>query len=379
MANFHQFLLTGESREFEDLRLPVDGALVSAESSQVVVRTGAYAAPVEVGLELLRLEPSEPDSIWEDVVELSVLSADRIALAELMEAPKGAIATEAGWYRLRIAARGRDAGEERGEVGQRAKVLEHYLVQAWAAPAAPGTTIRATSLRPVDHALRRTYLAGARAAADRINADLDRSPGHRALSRATGSVSVEWAYRATRRKLFLPMAFLNYWTSASSSSSGNTVEVGAQYSLSNNEDRDIFDGIPTSSRGHVLATLVEVDRPNFVVTRWQWLGFALLRTGTADSRPRDRPQDPPRTRLWAPAGGPKPPFTSNTTDFPLSGSKTCGRSGFASSNPVTPSIRSRDSDVAAGRRKDRSRRRLESARPADVIGSLPRCKRCVAS
>ena len=123
---------------------------------------------------------------------------------------------------------------------------------------------------PVDHTAGRTYLAAARAAADRINTDLDRSPGHRILSGNTGTAEVEWTYLAPRSRLFLPMAFLNYWTSASTSGA-RTVEVGAQYSLSHNQYREIWDGIPTSSRGHVFATLVEVSRPKSVVTRWEWL------------------------------------------------------------------------------------------------------------
>lgn len=279
MANSHQFVLTGDMEELAELHLPDDDALVCGEPGQLVVRTGAYAAPVEVEVELLGSEPGQPEPDWEDVVELSLRCGDRILVAELMEAPKAAIVREPGWYRLRVCARGRDAGEERGEVGARAKIIEHYLIQAWPAPAAAATTVRARSLQPVDHTAGRTYLAAARAAAGRINADLGHAPGYRVLSGDTGTVHVEWTYSATRRRLFLYMALLNCWTSASSAGD-RTVEAGAGYRLSHNQYRDIWDGIPTGHTGWVEATLVQVDRPKSVVTRWEWRSGPNYGAGT---------------------------------------------------------------------------------------------------
>jgi hypothetical protein len=290
MADHGQFLLADSGLgQFVEVLPPEDDSLVFGEPESVAVRTGAYAAPLEVRIESLDAAPGVPGSAWEDSVELSVRCAAEIVIAELMgSAPVATVASGSGWYRLRVSVRGRDTGEQRGEVGPRAKVIERYLIQVWPAPASPGATLKSTSLKPIDHAAGRVHLAAAHDAADRISRDLGHEAGHRDLSGATGSVHVEWTYRTTRRKLFLYAAFPAYWTSASGSGS-NTVEPGARYLLSDNGRRlldnsyqDIWDGIPTGNgRTCIRATLVEVDRPKSVVTNWQW----FTGTGLGHDRP----------------------------------------------------------------------------------------------
>jgi hypothetical protein len=63
MANYHQFVLTGEMEELAELHLPDDDALVCGEPGQLVVRIGAYAAPVEVLVQVDR--PKSVVTRWE--------------------------------------------------------------------------------------------------------------------------------------------------------------------------------------------------------------------------------------------------------------------------------------------------------------------------
>lgn len=270
MSNYHQFLLTdGDGSRLAELRLPADDGLVTGESGWISVRTGAYAAPVELLIENCESEPALPGLDWEDVIELSVRCSQRIVVGALFEAPSVTAVSSSGWYRLRIFARGRDAGEERGEVGSRATVIEHYLIQTWPAPPVDGVTVRATSLQPVDHTAGRVHLAAARDAAARINRDLD-SERSRPLSGATGTATAQWTFPASPRKLFRYVALPNLWTSATTAGTSKP-EVGAQYWMWNNDYRDIWDGIPTSNRGHLEATIVQITAPRSVVSTWQWL------------------------------------------------------------------------------------------------------------
>jgi hypothetical protein len=273
LASYHQFLIANAgSTPIAESRLPEDESLVHGGDGQLVVRTGAYAAPIEVLIERINSEPSALDVEWEDVVELSVRCSAGLEVAELMGAPRAQVVSQPGWYRLRIGARGRDAGDQRGEVGSRATILERFVIQAWPAPASDGTTIKATSLQPVDHQADRVHLAAAREAAQRITADLAGEAGRRTLSGVTGAIDVSWVYPATRRKLFRAVVFPNLWTSASSNHTGMRPERGVSYRLSSNEYRDIWDGIPTGpDKVWVKATLVEVDSPTGVVTRWEWV------------------------------------------------------------------------------------------------------------
>lgn len=275
MAHYHQFVLRDAVSESVEWRLPSDEALVRGEGEDLVVLTGAYSAPIEVRVQTSAVPLAPLGMEWEDVVELSVRSSGALEIVELMGEPQARVVIQPGWHRLRVVAQGRDDGERRGEAGPRAKVLERFLIQAWPAPPAEGVTVRATSLRPVDHAAGRIHLASARGAARRINAALAVLQAGEPFTGETGAVDVQWIYRATRRKLFRSAALPNMWTSAAASESSITVEPGTTYRLSNNYDRDIWDGLPTGPQGTwVHATLTEVTAPKSAVTRWEWVSGA---------------------------------------------------------------------------------------------------------
>jgi hypothetical protein len=113
------------------------------------------------------------------------------------------------------------------------------------------------------------HLDAGRAAAARINADLDGGPGARSLSDQTGTARTQRMFSASRRKLFMYAADLGLWSSASSSRAGG-IAPGGGFTLSHNDARDdYFDGIPTG-HGHVRATYLAVDEPESITTEWQW-------------------------------------------------------------------------------------------------------------
>jgi hypothetical protein len=286
MTDHSQFWVTdAEGEELADLHLPPDDALVASSHGSdgvVVVATGAYAAPVEVTLELLTTAPPVDDS-WEDAAEFSVYSTTGIAVSELMDGPRAALTDQPGFYRVRICALGRDRGAERGETGPRSTIFEQFLVQAWPVTnTAAGVTLKATTLLEVDHTTGRVHLETARAAAQRISNDLGLLAGvpgtqARPLSGETGQAHAAWTYPATRRKLFFYAALLDYWTSAAGTAPPPAPVVGATYQLSDNDYRDIFDGIPTGDFPVVVqATLREVEKPGRVVTEWAWATGAHL-------------------------------------------------------------------------------------------------------
>lgn len=84
------------------------------------------------------------DESWEDVVEVSVSvpagsDPSWTAWAEMQGGP---LDLPPGDYRVRVSAKGRDAGRE-GEFAD--GPVDRYLVELWPAPAAPDAIIRAAS------------------------------------------------------------------------------------------------------------------------------------------------------------------------------------------------------------------------------------------
>lgn len=97
-----------------------------------------------VRVELLDREPPPTDT-WEDCVEVSL----RIPVGASTHwstwagENSGALPLPAGSYRLRVSARGRDAGKA-GEFSE--EVVDSYLLQLWPAPAAPDAVLRVGSV-----------------------------------------------------------------------------------------------------------------------------------------------------------------------------------------------------------------------------------------
>jgi hypothetical protein len=110
---------------------------------------GVYAHLARWGggsaVRIVRLD-SEPalDDAWEDVVEVSTVVPDGAEPAWLAWAGEdgGQLDLAPATYRLRVSARGRDAGAE-DEFAD--GIVDTYLLELWPAPAAPDAILRTTS------------------------------------------------------------------------------------------------------------------------------------------------------------------------------------------------------------------------------------------
>ncbi len=81
---------------------------------------------------------------WEDVVEVSTsfLSNDPVVWMTWGGDVSGTLPLAPAIYRVRVSARGRDAGH----VGEFAEgVVDHYLLQFWTSPTAPDRVLKTTS------------------------------------------------------------------------------------------------------------------------------------------------------------------------------------------------------------------------------------------
>jgi len=121
--------------------------LLSPYDGGVVVSTGRTYGLVDVVVELHDSRPELPPQIWSEVSEVSVnVASGPLALGELTRGSAADARDLAhdglGWYRMRVAARGRD---ESATGRQTEPNPESFLIQVW--PSGPG---RAETLRSSD-------------------------------------------------------------------------------------------------------------------------------------------------------------------------------------------------------------------------------------
>lgn len=113
-----------------------------------LIYTGIYAGPIHLTVEVLDREPDRIDPGWEDVLEVSLVLPEGKAY---FNQPTGAdtheigslSAEEAGSYRARLHAVGRDADYD----GVVDTSTERHLVQFWKAPPANTTVLADASAR----------------------------------------------------------------------------------------------------------------------------------------------------------------------------------------------------------------------------------------
>ena len=242
----------------------------------VSILTGAQWGLVAVSAEHFDVEPGDVSDDWEDVVEVSVESTDRLSVAPLSDAPVLSWIGQGGSFRMRISARGRDLGAGRGydELDQDVPV-EHYLIQTWPAPPAAPAVIRLTS----DHAAGRSQFpdppatlaeqAAGRAAGQLIARDIatDAPPltqpqggEARASGRLTGS----------RRSLFPLLArHCGLWGSSYIWGGAFPTEPGFSLDVSCLHP-DEPDGDAMPGPGCVRLTYREVHSPARAVVAWNW-------------------------------------------------------------------------------------------------------------
>ncbi len=123
----------------------VNGLVGAADPGGVYLNLGRRSGGSRVRLDLLDAEPPLPPSRYEDVVEVSM---DVPAHAEVQwmswagESAGPVEGVEPGEYRLRVSARGRDAGRD-DEFAE--SVVDEYLLELWPSPVAPDEILRVGS------------------------------------------------------------------------------------------------------------------------------------------------------------------------------------------------------------------------------------------
>lgn len=121
----------------------INGLAGAASGEGLYLNLARRSGGSPVRIELCDAEPTlEPE--WEDVVEVSITVPEDADPRWSTWAGEdgGALAIPPGTHRVRVNARGRDAGRD-GEFAEES--VDFYLVQIWSAPATPDEILRRTS------------------------------------------------------------------------------------------------------------------------------------------------------------------------------------------------------------------------------------------
>lgn len=122
----------------------VNGLVGAGDPDGVYVHLARRSGGSHVQVVLSSAAPPLADGPWEDVVEVSLTIPSEIGVRVTSWAGESSWPLElpAGSYRLRVSARGRDAGAADEFVDQ---VVDHYLLQLWPSPPEPDAIIRVGS------------------------------------------------------------------------------------------------------------------------------------------------------------------------------------------------------------------------------------------
>ncbi|MFF0343492.1 hypothetical protein [Kribbella sp. NPDC004875] len=122
----------------------VNGLVGAARANGVYLHFGRRSGGSPVRIVLIDEAPGESGSSWEDVVEVSIDVPSGTQVRWVSWHGDGGVldGVGAGEYRLRVSARGRDAGHD-GEFAD--GPVDAYLLQLWPAPARPDAILRVGS------------------------------------------------------------------------------------------------------------------------------------------------------------------------------------------------------------------------------------------
>jgi len=122
----------------------VNGLVGAGDDTGVYLNLARRSGGSRVRIELLERVPDPLQPEWEDVVEVSTAIPEgaRPRWSSWAGEDGGPLHIPAGTYRLRVSARGRDAGQD-GEFAE--GVVDTYLLELWPAPTAPDTIVRVGS------------------------------------------------------------------------------------------------------------------------------------------------------------------------------------------------------------------------------------------
>ncbi|GGU42885.1 hypothetical protein [Streptomyces violascens] len=155
----HQYWIAGDVPEFggwdysgfNGLIASLDAGRIAHPGQFAVVMTGTDTGGVTVTLDVRNQPPEQVDTdAWDDVVEISLdCPGEYLAVTSDCEADEELpdfTDAQPGPFRIRVHARGRDAGEEASlnDIDGDAEPVEEHLVIAWPAPVAPETIHKAT-------------------------------------------------------------------------------------------------------------------------------------------------------------------------------------------------------------------------------------------
>ncbi|WP_035952557.1 hypothetical protein [Parafrankia sp. EUN1f] len=148
LADYHQFIVFSRNGAGDEGHVPEgcgDG-LVVVNKAILKVLTGTSYGEVGVRLELHNGEPELPAPGWTEVSDTSFhLRKGPLEIGTLMGGPEPDSLDLAfagpGWYRIRVAASGRDDGPRGGPVPPGGP-HERFVIAVWAGPRAPAVTHR---------------------------------------------------------------------------------------------------------------------------------------------------------------------------------------------------------------------------------------------
>lgn len=122
----------------------VNGLAGAADPNGLYLNLARRSGGSQVRIEVHQDEP-DPGEEWEDVVEVSITvpdSSEAVGWTGWAGETGGRLDLRPGSYRVRVNARGRDAGRE-GEFAE--EVVDFYLLQLWPSPPRPDEVVRSTS------------------------------------------------------------------------------------------------------------------------------------------------------------------------------------------------------------------------------------------
>jgi hypothetical protein len=151
-VRYSQFTLDGGPWDLDDIPFEGGNGLLWATDTAVVVTTGVDSGHVPVTF-ILSDQPPAPDLTgWDEAVEVSIVVDDGLLVVcspageHQDEVTLAESAHGSSPYRVRVQARGRDAGRQAQFINadKGDQMVEEYLILLWPAPLAAETRLKLT-------------------------------------------------------------------------------------------------------------------------------------------------------------------------------------------------------------------------------------------